>query len=371
MRRAATLRPRAVVHSVKENRMLTPRLPRPALVYLTLAGLFLLAACAPAPAAPAPTAAGAAQTSANAATKAPVKLEFAMPWILPTEYFYFLTADQKGFYRDEGLEVHLNEGSGSGNAVKIVGAGSTPIGMADANRILAGRVNGVPVKSIMSLFYTSPVLVVSPADKPIKSLDGLVGKKLGDAPDSANLLIWRAAMKRKGVDAEQVNFINVDPKAKNQLLLAGQIDAALSQSDVADLEAEGHPMYKLSVTEDSGFNIVADSIFANEDFLNKNPDVVRAFLRATLKGADYTRQHPDEAIGFAQKVAPTFTQKQLEAQYQLEDSWIWNKFTPADKFGFQQVDSWNNLQDLLFDNKQIDKKIDMKELVDNSYLPYK
>jgi NitT/TauT family transport system substrate-binding protein len=329
--------------------------------------LLLAAACAPsAPAQPTSAAAG-----GNAGAKPLTSLEFAMPWILPTEYFYFLTADQKGYYRDEGLEVHLNEGSGSGNAVKIVGAGSAPIGMADANRILAGRVNGVPVKSVMSLFYTSPVLVVSPADKPIKSLDGLIGKKLGDAPDSANLLIWRAAMKRKGIEPEQVNLISVDPKAKNQLLLAGQIDAALSQSDVADLEAEGHEMVKVSVTEDSGFNIVADSIFANEDYLKKNPEVVRAFLRATLKGADYTRQHPDEAIGFAQKVAPTFTQKQLQAQYQLEDSWIWNKFTPADKFGFQQVDSWNNLQDLLFDNKQIDKKIDMKELVDNSYLPYK
>jgi NitT/TauT family transport system substrate-binding protein len=333
--------------------------------------LLLAAACAPsAPAQPTSAAAG-QPAGGNAPAKPLTTLEFAMPWILPTEYFYFLTADQKGCYRDEGLEVHLNEGSGSGNAVKIVGAGSAPIGMADANRILAGRVNGVPVKSVMSLFYTSPVLVVSPAEKPIKSLNDLVGKKLGDAPDSANLLIWRAAMKRKGIEPEQVNLISVDPKAKNQLLLAGQIDAALSQSDVADLEAEGHEMVKVSVTEDSGFNIVADSIFANEDFLNKNPEVVKAFLRATLKGADYTRQHPDEAIGFAQKVAPTFTQKQLQEQYRLEDSWIWNKFTPNDKFGFQQVDSWNNLQDLLFDNKQIDKKIDMKELVDNSYLPYK
>src|SRR5438876_9189313 len=101
--------------------------------------------------------AGAAAT--KAAAKEPVRIEFQMPWILPTEYFYFLMADVKGYYREEGIQIHLNEGSGSGNTVKIVGAGSSPIGLADANRILAGRVNGVPIKSVMTLFYTSPVLL--------------------------------------------------------------------------------------------------------------------------------------------------------------------------------------------------------------------
>ena len=77
-----------------------------------------------------------------AEAKHPVKIEFQMPWILPTEYFYFLMADVKGYYREEGIQIRLNEGSGSGNTVKIVGAGSSPIGLADANRILAARVNG-------------------------------------------------------------------------------------------------------------------------------------------------------------------------------------------------------------------------------------
>jgi NitT/TauT family transport system substrate-binding protein len=360
--------------------------------------LLLLSACAPAgPSAPAgeskpaaPAAAPAAPPAkpaeskpaeaakpaapAAAAPKAEPKqlttIEFAMPWIVPTEYFYFLMADKKGYYREEGIEIKLNEGTGSGNAVKIVGAGTNPIGLADANRIVAGRVQGVPIKSIMTLYYTSPVLVASLEDKPIRTLKELVGKKLGSAPDSANVLIWRAAMKRAGIDPEQVNFVSMDPKAQHQLLLSGQVDATLEQSGVAQMEAEGHKIHKLLITEDAGFELVADSIFANEDFLKKNPELVKAFLRATLKGAMYAHEHPDEAVEEGLKIAPTFSKRQLELQFGLEESWTWTKFTPKDKFGLQSMQSWNNLQDVLFENQQIDKKIDMTELVDNSYLPY-
>jgi NitT/TauT family transport system substrate-binding protein len=306
----------------------------------------------------------------KAAAREPVRIEFQMPWILPTEYFYFLMADVKGYYREEGIQIRLNEGSGSGNTVKIVGAGSSPIGLADANRILAGRVNGVPIKSIMTLYYTSPVLLISPRDKPLKSLSDLIGKKIGDAPASANLLIWRAAMARKGLDERKVNFVNVDPKAKTQLLLAGQLDAVLGQSDVARLEGQGYPVHYFNVAEDAGFQMVADSVIVSEDFLKRSPDVVRGFLRATIKGAHYAKAHPGEAIDAATKAAPTFSRKQLEILYNMEDGWIWTRYTPKDKFGWQPMEGWTNLQDLLFDNKQIQTKIDLKELVDNSFLPY-
>jgi NitT/TauT family transport system substrate-binding protein len=329
------------------------------------------AATAP-PAAAAPTIApapAATQAPAKPAAKEPVTLEFMMPWILPTEYAYFLTADAKGFYREEGIQIHLNEGSGSGNTVKVVGAGTIPIGLAEGSRVVGGRVNGVPIKAIMTLYYTSPVLVISPADKPIKSLGELAGKKLGDAPESADTPIWRAAMVRAGLDPEKVNFVTVDPKAKNQLLLAGQLDAVLGESDAADLEGAGHPVHTFNVTEESGLQITADSVIANEDWLKKNPDLARAFLRATIKGGLYAKEHPDEAIDFMAKVAPTHSREQLELQYKYEDSWIWTKFTPKDKFGFQNMEGWNNLQDLLFENKQIDKKIELTDLIDNSYLP--
>jgi hypothetical protein len=97
------------------------------------------AALAPtAPAAAKPTEPAAANPAPNQAAKPqakePFKLEFMMPWVLPTEYAYFLVADAKGCCQDEGIQIDLNEGSGSGNTVKVVGAGTVPGGNSGSSR---------------------------------------------------------------------------------------------------------------------------------------------------------------------------------------------------------------------------------------------
>lgn len=300
------------------------------------------------------------------ATKELTKLQFMMPWIPPTEYSYWIMAQEKGFYAEEGLEVEVLEGSGSGNAVKVVGAGRYPIGMADANRIVAGRVQSVPVTSVMTLFYTSPVLVISLKEKGITKLEDLIGKKVGDSPASANLLLWRAAMTKAGLDYNKVNLIALDPKLKVPALVSGQVDVIMGQTQPADLEAEGVHVNAFSL----GLDIVADSVIVNDTFLKENPDIIRAFLRASLKGVEYVKNNPAETQEIQIKRFPTVDPKKLELRQKLEATWVWTPNTPKDKFGWQPLQSWENLQDLMFETKQIDKKVQIDSFVKNDYLPY-
>src|SRR5919202_613354 len=113
------------------------RLPRIPVFAAALTLAVLVASCAPA-AAPAASPAAAAAKPGGPLTK----LDFMMPFIPPTEYSYFAMAQEKGFYAAEGLEINLQEGTGSGNTVKVVGAGTTLMGLADASQILPGRVQG-------------------------------------------------------------------------------------------------------------------------------------------------------------------------------------------------------------------------------------
>jgi NitT/TauT family transport system substrate-binding protein len=314
--------------------------------------------------APAPKAEPAA--AKPAAPKTLAKIDFMMPWIPPTEYSYFIMAQEKGFYAAEGLEVALHEGTGSGNTVKVVGAGTMPIGLADANRILAGRVQGVPVTSVMSLYYTSPVLVISLKDKGITKLEHLIGKKVGEAPDAANILIWRAAMTKAGLDYNKVNLVSLDPAAKIPALVSGQVEAILGQTQPADLEAEGVKVDVVPVDLD----VVADSLLVNDSFLQKDAETVRAFLRAFLKGVDYVKKNEAETLQAMAKRFPTVDPKKLELRQKLEATWVWTKTTPQDKFGLQHITSWKNLQDLMFETNQIDKKVEIESFVKNDFLPY-
>src|SRR6266540_2639471 len=357
-----------------------------------LAMALVLAACAPAGepsrVAPAqPTAAPAKPTAAvqpagqptavaaqkaepaakPAAAKAPTRVEFLMPFVPPTEYPYFVVAQEKGFFAAEGLDVLIQEGTGSGNTVKTVGAGSVPIGLADANRILAGRIEGAPVTAVGSLYYTSPTRVVSLKENNITKLEDLIGKKLGDSPASAVLLTWRVGMARAGLDYNKVDFVAVEPASKIPALISRQVDAITGQSQAADLLAEGVDVNVINIELDA----VADSFIVNDSFLQKDPETVRAFLRAALKGVDYVKNNQSEALEYMVKRFPTVDRKKLEMRLQFELGWIYTKNTPADRLGWQDLKLWRNLQDLMLETNQIDKKLELETFVKNDYLPFK
>jgi NitT/TauT family transport system substrate-binding protein len=239
--------------------------------------------------------------------------------------------------------------------------------MADAARILSGRIQGVPVTSLMSLYYTSPVLVISLKDQNITRLDQLAGKKLGGVVDGASILVWRVAMGRAGLDPDKVQFVGLDSSAQIPALISRQVDVITGQTQPADLEAEGVPVNTIPM----GLDLVADSIFANDTFLKSEPETARGFLRATVKGVNYVKDNQPETVAVMSKRFPTFDTKKLDLRQKLEATWVWTKNTPPEKFGLQLVPSWQNLQDVMLESKQIDKKIDIESFVTNDFLPYK
>jgi NitT/TauT family transport system substrate-binding protein len=308
----------------------------------------------------------AAVPSAASGAKQLTKVQFMMPFIPPIEFSYWVVAQEKGFYADEGLDVTVNEGTSSGNAVKVVGAGNYAVGLADAIRIVAGRAQDVPVTSVMTLYYTSPVSVLSLKEKNITKLSDLIGKKMGGSIDGASILMWRVAMTKAGLDPNKVNFVGLDPAAQVAALVKGQVDAITAQTQPADLEFEG----VANNTVPLGLDVVADSVFVNDSYLQKNPDAIRAFTKASIKGVQFVKDQPAETQAIMVKKFPTVEPKKLDLYRKLEATWVWTPNTPADKFGLQSLASWGNLQDLLLETKMTEKKVDISSFVTNKYLPY-
>ena len=91
-------------------------------------------------------------------TKGPVEVKFMQAFSPSSEYAHFLVALDKGYYKDEGIDFKQQQGTGSGNAVKVVGTGDSPIGLADAGQVLVGRSKGVPVKSVMAVYNMTPAI---------------------------------------------------------------------------------------------------------------------------------------------------------------------------------------------------------------------
>ncbi len=130
---------------------------------------------------------GALAALAASATMATAQdaVTFRLNWYMGGLHVPFYYGKEKGFYKEEGIDLTINEGRGSGAAVQLVANGEDTFGLADAGAVIAGRAKGAPVKVIMSLFRTSNLSVTCAQDANVRSLTDLYGKKVavtaGDA----------------------------------------------------------------------------------------------------------------------------------------------------------------------------------------------
>src|SRR2546423_8691834 len=117
-------------------------------------------------------------------------------WYLGGLHVPFYYGKDRGFYKEEGIDLTINEGRGSANTVQVVAAGSDTFGLADSSSLIATSAKGADVKSVMSLLNSTGFSVVSLAATGIKSPKDLIGKKLAVSPGDPLGQLFRALAAR-------------------------------------------------------------------------------------------------------------------------------------------------------------------------------
>ncbi len=205
---------------------------------------------------------------------------------------YFYVAQEKGFYAQEGLQVTFNMGSQELNPVKMVATGKDTFGvLGGPDTLLVARGNGLPLKAIAILERNSNFsCLITLASSGITKLSQLEKKKIGFNYGHISTDVLHAMLHQNNIHYDEVD-VGFD---YNQLI-AKRIDAEWGFTVTAgmDLPAKG---IAINVINPSDYGIVTQgyTIFATDSTLAERPDVAVRFLRATLKGVEYTAQHPEE-----------------------------------------------------------------------------
>ena len=211
---------------------------------------------------------------------------------------YYYVALDKGYYKAEGLDVTILRGQGSIDAVKKVASGAAMIGFADAGALVLARSNdNIPVKLLAIIYAGPPHAIFALADSGIKGPKDLEGKTIADSAFSAIPLIFKAYAVATGVDAQKVKWISADSAALPGLLATGRVDA-IGQFTVGEplLAAAVKPKSLIRLAyKDAGLDYYANGIIATEATIKDNPDVLKAFIRATFKGMRDAFANPTEA----------------------------------------------------------------------------
>lgn len=275
------------------------------------------------------------------------KVSLRLNWYLGGLHVPFYYGKDRGFYAAEKIDLTINEGRGSANTVQVVAAGSDTFGLADSSSVILSASKGAEIKSVMNVLSSTGFSVVSLASAGIKTPKDLEGKRLAVSPGDPLGQLFQAVAAVNKVDMSKISMVQVDPAAKVVAVLEKRADALLGGADDQFflIKYRGFEPAALRFA-DLGANIVGMTILTKGDLIKSNPDLVRRFVRATIRSWDEAKKNPGAAVDVAMKVKPDLNRQsmldQLAVDFELMDS----KHVRG-RTGFGAQADWEQTLDLL------------------------
>ena len=305
----------------------------------------------------------------------PEKFPFRLNWTASGEHAPFFVAREKGFYREEGLDVEILDGSGSSTVLQLIANGTSPVGYADAATMMRGVANGMPVKAVGVPLQRSPHAFIYRADAPRPTkISELKGSRIAVTAGDASMTIFTALLGKAGLKPEDVQLITVaNTAAKDQAVLNRQADALIGFFMDQGVRIEPTTGIKVGYTrlyDMAGVSTLSSAIIASNDWLKdaKNQESLRRFLRATQRGWQYAADNRGDAAEIFFKAKPTIpldiTRGTLEGAMTITRT----ERTRESPIAWSAAEDWKDTQDLLSKYASLKPQTDINVYYTNSYL---
>jgi ABC-type nitrate/sulfonate/bicarbonate transport system substrate-binding protein len=328
---------------------------------LLAAAALLLAACgeekekAATPAVTAPEATIGAEATPAAVKKVTFMAGFKPQANLPFVGVY--VAQEKGFFKGQGLDVDIQHSDGSQH-VQLLAAGKIQFATADAAQVLRRRAEtGIPIVAVALIGQTGQQGWVTLADSGIDDPADWVGKTVGFRntipPD------FHAILKANGVDPNAVKTVNIGFQPPT-LLLEGKVDVyPVFLSNEPDIIRRQGKEVTVFQAADYGVPTLGLTYISNEDFIASHPDTVERFLKAALRGIQYTIDNPEEAVEIVLRYAPQEDADHQRFMLDTEIAGAYSRVTTENGLGWQTEEQWQALADTLLEFGALEKAVDV------------
>lgn len=250
-------------------------------------------------------------------------LKFTLDWKFEGPAAGFFLALDKGYFKEEGLDVTIDTGNGSVEAIPRVASGAYQMGFGDINSVIKFLDEDPSQKvTAVMMVYDKPVFALvgrkslGITDDP-KSVEG---KKLGAPPPDGAFAQWVAFKEVAGIDDSAITIESIGFPVREPMLASGDVDAVFgfAFSVILNLKAQGVPDEDIAsiLFADHGLELYGNAVLVNEDFAAANPEAVTGFLKALAKG--YADAVADPAAGAAAIIAvnevldPAIEQERLQ-----------------------------------------------------------
>mgnify|MGYP000506345889 FL=1 len=283
-------------------------------------------------------------------------------------FFPGYVADTQGYFEEEGLSVTIEGLNGSGAVLQAMAAGQADMGSPGAAPTILAQASGQDVRYVANTAPGGLFQLVVPEESGITDASGLDGATIGIATADGNEKNIAAAI----LAAAGVTDFDTLVVGEGATALAGfqrgDIDAyAASLDTVAYIENGGVPLN--NVTGTATAYLFGNGIAARGDFIDENPDVIAAFLRAYERAINASLEDFDLVMEGCEQYSPQEAEDRglSEALFNaIRDSLV---SPDGDPFGYNNPEYWERVKQDLIDGGEDVEAVDVSAVFTNDYLP--
>ena len=218
-------------------------------------------------------------------------IKFTLGWKTQGSDAAFFYAQDKGYFKEEGLNVIIDQGEGSGATVTRIMSGAWDAGFGDVNAIIQNastRPQDAPVMVYM-IWNQPPFAIVAKNGSGINTIKDFEGHTLGGAQGTPTTRMLPVFIKKNKLDGDKVKVTNMAPNLQEPMLIKGDIDAALvfnitSYFNLVLNRQDPDKDYKWFSFGDYGMDLYSNGVIVSQKMIQSNPKAVAGLVRAINKG---------------------------------------------------------------------------------------
>jgi len=293
--------------------------------------------------------------------KIPDEVTLQLKWMHQAQFAGFYMAQEKGHYAQENLKVRFLEGGQDIDIAQRVISGQADFGVLTPEFIFLQRSQGAPLTAIASIYRRSAVVFVSKADSGIVRPSDFIGKSVavGDLKGSQSQkdfeLQFQSMMKKLRLDVAQVRVVPYDPDYIG--FGNGTVDATPCYA-TGGLIKMRHKGLKLNLIwpSDYGIHFYSDTLTTTEKVITERPDLVKRFLRATVKGWRDAVENTYQAVSVTLKYAQA---QDRQLQTAMMEAMLPLVHPGEDRIGWMRPQVWQEMYKMLIEQNQLPNPVEM------------